>query len=214
MYGGEIYSLTYHQSNLDQPARSVHEEEGIEDGMSVVCPPEPREEVSTAHDSEDVDDGSVYGEQHSCEPCNGLPAPVVELGQDVGAVIRIKMDIGDLIVSDLMALSRANTCTLGQIIICCTYGMIVWSVGLVLLTASTSNHIFRDGWNVAEVSRTNPTWHMVILGLHFFFFFYVNFSPNLFRSSFSFSLRIPVTHLLKKSLKRHKRSEAVWVEMW
>lgn len=63
----------------------MQHEEGVEDGVGVVGEPEESEKLLAAEVSVDVDKRRLESEQDPSQPCDGLPAPVVELGQHVGS---------------------------------------------------------------------------------------------------------------------------------
>lgn len=71
-------------TDLHQHARAMQDDEQVEERVGVVGEPEEAEKVSAAEVSEHVDDGGVEGEEDASEASDGLPAPVVELGQHVG----------------------------------------------------------------------------------------------------------------------------------
>lgn len=75
----------FSRTDLYEPAGAVQHEESVEDGVGVMGDPEEPKELLAAEVSVDVDERRLESEQDPSQPCDGLPAPVVELGQHVGS---------------------------------------------------------------------------------------------------------------------------------
>lgn len=63
----------------------MQDEEQVEDRVGVVCEPEEAEEVFASVVGKGIYEGCLKGEQDASDACDGLPAPVVKLRQDVCA---------------------------------------------------------------------------------------------------------------------------------
>lgn len=70
----------FSKTDLHEPAGAVQHEESVEDGVGVVGEPEEPEELLTAEVSVDIDERRLESKQDPSQPCDGPPAPVVELG--------------------------------------------------------------------------------------------------------------------------------------
>lgn len=53
----------------------------IEDRVGVVGAPKITKEVCPPKVGKDIDESSLEGEEHTSDACDGLPAPIVELGK-------------------------------------------------------------------------------------------------------------------------------------
>lgn len=68
-------------TDLHQPAWAMQDEQHIEDRVSVVGEPEATEEVFPAIVGKAIDNSCLESQQDSSDARNGLPTPVMELGQ-------------------------------------------------------------------------------------------------------------------------------------